>query len=120
MYSLICRHSNVNALPSQQTEVMELSAYKLELPNKHQRRAEKIRDALERSSFAKGALLSLALLGTCMVIGDGILTPCISGYLFKLLLQAPCSGSLLFYCDVELAHKRGWRFSFYKNFTEVS
>ncbi|KAJ4818897.1 Potassium transporter [Rhynchospora pubera] len=79
MYSLICRYSNVNALPNQQTEVMEeLSAYKLKLPDRHLRRAEKIRDALERSSFAKTALLSLALLGTCMVIGDGILTPCIS------------------------------------------
>lgn len=81
LYSLICRHSNVNALPSQQTEVMDISAYKLELPNKHLRRAEKIRNALERSSFAKTGLLWLALLGTCMVIGDGILTPCISGYL---------------------------------------
>jgi KUP system potassium uptake protein len=81
LYSLICRYANVNAIPSQKTEVMELSAYKLELPNKHQRRAKSIKDAFERSSFAKSALLCLALLGTCMVIGDGILTPCISGHL---------------------------------------
>ncbi|KAJ3671934.1 hypothetical protein LUZ60_008013 [Juncus effusus] len=78
MYSLICRHSNVNAIQKKQMEEMELSAYKLKLPNIHVKRAGKIRTALERSSWAKTGLLSLALLGTCMVIGDGILTPCIS------------------------------------------
>nr|CAD1820339.1 unnamed protein product [Ananas comosus var. bracteatus] len=79
MYSLICRHANVNAIPNQQAEaLMDLSAYKLQTPNKHLKRAEKVKGALERSSWAKNGLLSLALLGTCMVIGDGILTPCIS------------------------------------------
>lgn len=80
MYSLICRHANVNAIPNQQAEaLMDLSTYKLQTPtNKHLKRAEKIKEGLERSSWAKNGLLSLALLGTCMVIGDGILTPCIS------------------------------------------
>ncbi|KAK1272159.1 Potassium transporter 5 [Acorus gramineus] len=55
MYSLICKHSKVSAIP-----------------------AEKIKEALEKSTFAKTCLLSITLLGTCMVIGDGILTPCIS------------------------------------------
>lgn len=80
MYSLICRHSKVSAIPNQQAEDMELSAYKLKIPNRHLKRAEKIKKALEKSSWAKTGLLSLALLGTCMVIGDGILTPCISGW----------------------------------------
>jgi hypothetical protein len=57
---------------------MDLSAYKLELPNKRLRRAENIINALERSSFAKTGPLSLAFLGTLLVIGDGILTPYIS------------------------------------------
>lgn len=82
MYSLICRHSKVSAIPNAQTEHMDLSAYKLQIPNKNLKRAERIKEAMERSSFAKTCLLSIALFGTCMVIGDGILTPCISGILF--------------------------------------
>ncbi|KAJ4955282.1 hypothetical protein NE237_012065 [Protea cynaroides] len=80
MYSLICRHAKVNSIPSSQQgeDEMNLSAYQLQIPTKHLKRAEKIKAALERSSFAKAALLVIALLGTCMVIGDGILTPCIS------------------------------------------
>ncbi|XP_058093520.1 potassium transporter 5-like [Magnolia sinica] len=78
MYSLICRYSNVSAIPNQQVEHMDLSAYKLQLPNKHSKRAGWIKEAMERSPFAKLCLLCVALLGTCMVIGDGILTPCIS------------------------------------------
>ncbi|XP_008775247.2 potassium transporter 5-like [Phoenix dactylifera] len=78
MYSLICRHSKVSAIPNRQAEDMDLSAYKLQILNRHLKRAEKIKQALEKSSWAKTGLLSLALLGTCMVIGDGILTPCIS------------------------------------------
>ncbi|KAK1271651.1 Potassium transporter 5 [Acorus gramineus] len=78
MYSLICRHSKVSAIPNQQLDEMELSTYKMKIPNKHLWRAEKIKEALEKSTFAKTCLLSIALLGTCMVIGDGILTPCIS------------------------------------------
>uniref|UniRef100_A0A1D1XR97 Potassium transporter n=1 Tax=Anthurium amnicola TaxID=1678845 RepID=A0A1D1XR97_9ARAE len=78
MYSLICRHSKVSAIPNLQEEDMELSAYKLKVPSKHLERAEKIKRALEGSPRAKAWLLSVALVGTCMVIGDGILTPCIS------------------------------------------
>ncbi|KAG0459836.1 hypothetical protein HPP92_022964 [Vanilla planifolia] len=78
LYSLICRHSKVSAIPNERAEETELSAYKLQVPNKNLKRAQKIKEALERSSWAKSALLSITLLGTCMVIGDGILTPCIS------------------------------------------
>lgn len=92
MYSLICRHSKVSAIPNAQTDHMDLSAYKLKIPNKNLKRAEKIKEAIERSPFAKTCLLSVALLGTCMVIGDGILTPCISGIILKNL---PCYPPLL-------------------------
>jgi KUP system potassium uptake protein len=34
----------------------------------------------ERSIAARRALLFIAMLGTCMLIGDGILTPAISGF----------------------------------------
>ncbi|KAL6010220.1 Potassium transporter 5 [Asimina triloba] len=76
MYSLICRHSMVSAIPNQQpADHMNLSAYTLQLPNKHSKRAQRIKEAMERSSFAKACLLCVALFGTCIVIGDGILTP---------------------------------------------
>ncbi|RZR70501.1 hypothetical protein BHM03_00000318 [Ensete ventricosum] len=78
MYSLICRHAKVSAIPNQQAEDDELSACKAKLPNKNTKRAKKVIEALENSSWAKTILLSLTLFGTCMVIGDGILTPCIS------------------------------------------
>eukprot|EP01018_Ginkgo_biloba_P006315 Gb_07512 [translate_table: standard] len=78
LYSLICRHAKVSLVPNQQAEDRELSSYKLELPSKQVKRALKIKDAIEQSSFAKTSLLVVALLGTCMVIGDGVLTPCIS------------------------------------------
>ncbi|KAH0468022.1 hypothetical protein IEQ34_003055 [Dendrobium chrysotoxum] len=78
LYSLICRNSKVSAIPNERQEEMELSAYKLKIPNKNLKRAQRIKEALESSCWAKTSLLSMALLGTCMVIGDGILTPCIS------------------------------------------
>eukprot|EP01018_Ginkgo_biloba_P006316 Gb_07513 [translate_table: standard] len=78
LYSLICRHAKVSLVPNQQAEDRELSSYKLELPSKQVKRALKIKDAIEQSSFAKTSLLVVTLLGTCMVIGDGVLTPCIS------------------------------------------
>jgi K+ transporter len=34
---------------------------------------------IEQSKFAQQGLLLLALLGTCMVIGDGVLAPAVSG-----------------------------------------
>ncbi|XP_042513786.1 potassium transporter 5-like [Macadamia integrifolia] len=60
MYSLISRHSKVSAIPNSQQgeDEMNLSAYKLQIPTKHLKRAEKIKASLERSSFAKTALLA--------------------------------------------------------------
>ncbi|KAL5974862.1 hypothetical protein ACLOJK_031535 [Asimina triloba] len=70
MYSLICRHSMVSAIPNQQpADHMNLSAYTLQLPNKHSKRAQRIKEAMERSSFAKACLLCVALFGTCMRFG---------------------------------------------------
>ncbi|KAL5999536.1 hypothetical protein ACLOJK_037821 [Asimina triloba] len=41
-------------------------------------RASRVKSALENNHFAKYALLLLTMLGTSMVMGDGVLTPCIS------------------------------------------
>ena len=85
LYSLICRSANVSLLPNQQIEDRDLSFYKLKMPSRQLERAMKLKNALEKSHGAKTGLLFMALLGTCMVIGDGVLTPAISGssYIYK-------------------------------------
>lgn len=79
LYSLICRYANVNLLPNRQQADEQISSFKLKLPTPELERALKIKEALERTSFLKNALLVLVLIGTSMIIGDGILTPAISG-----------------------------------------
>ncbi|KAL4305224.1 hypothetical protein HN51_039226 [Arachis hypogaea] len=78
LYSLICRYAKVGLIPNQQVEDADVSNYQLELPNNRQKRASKLKCALEKSHFMKLFLLFATMLGTSMVIGDGVLTPCIS------------------------------------------
>lgn len=56
----------------------ELSTYKLEHPPEDKNNS-KWKTVLEKHTTLHTALLVLVLLGTCMVIGDGLLTPAISG-----------------------------------------
>jgi len=60
---------------------MELSSYKFAMPNRQLKRASKKQKQkkLEKGNAAKTIFLKLTLLGTSMVIVDGVLTPCISG-----------------------------------------
>uniref|UniRef100_A0A2P2P3G5 Potassium transporter n=1 Tax=Rhizophora mucronata TaxID=61149 RepID=A0A2P2P3G5_RHIMU len=78
LYSLICRYAKVGLIPSQQAEDSDVSNFKLEFPSKRLERATRLKSMLERSQFAKCFLLFATVLGTSMVIGDGVLTPCIS------------------------------------------
>ncbi|KAF3973499.1 hypothetical protein CMV_003079 [Castanea mollissima] len=78
LYSLICRYARVSLIPNQETEDRELSHYRLELPSNESRRAHKIREMLEKSKSAQTVLFLVTIMGTSMVIGDGILTPSIS------------------------------------------
>ncbi|XP_051131517.1 potassium transporter 5-like [Andrographis paniculata] len=78
LYSLLCRHARVGLIPSQQAEDRDVSTFRLELPNSGARTACRVKSALENSNFAKHFMLFATMLGTAMVIGDGILTPCIS------------------------------------------
>ncbi|KAI5062090.1 hypothetical protein GOP47_0022629 [Adiantum capillus-veneris] len=78
LYSLICCYAKVSRFQNEQVEDQKLSGYRLPSPNRAVRRAAKIKEALECSTFAKGTLLLLTLLGTCAVMGDGVLTPVIS------------------------------------------
>ncbi|CAL9023886.1 unnamed protein product [Prunus brigantina] len=78
LYSLLCRYAKVGLTPSQQAEDRDVSNFELELPSKRLKRASRLKSKLENSHFAKVFLLFATMLGTSMVIGDGVLTPCIS------------------------------------------
>ncbi|XAR61301.1 hypothetical protein NMG60_11034957 [Bertholletia excelsa] len=78
LYSLICRYAKVGLIPSQEAEDREVSNFRLEPPNHRLQRASWLKSKLESSQFAKLFLLFVAILGTSMVIGDGVITPCIS------------------------------------------
>ncbi|PSS06235.1 Potassium transporter like [Actinidia chinensis var. chinensis] len=78
LYSLLCRYAKVGLTPSQEAEDREVSNFHLELPNNRLKRASRLKSMLENSRFAKVFLLFATMLGTSMVIGDGVLTPCIS------------------------------------------
>ncbi|KAL5569625.1 hypothetical protein UlMin_026200 [Ulmus minor] len=77
LYSLICRHAKVSLLPNRQLADESLSTYKLEHPAE-KKRSSRVKLLLEKCKGLHTALLILVLLGTCMVIGDGLLTPAIS------------------------------------------
>lgn len=78
LYSLICRYANVNLLPNRQPSDEHISSFKLKLPTPELERALNIKEVMERKSSLKTLLLLLVLMGTSMIIGDGILTPAIS------------------------------------------
>ncbi|KAL5198361.1 hypothetical protein ABZP36_001873 [Zizania latifolia] len=77
LYSLICRHANVSLLPNRQVADEELSTYKLEHPPEVAHKS-RIKELLEKHKTLQTALLIMVMIGTCMVIGDGVLTPVIS------------------------------------------
>lgn len=78
LYSLLCRHARVNSLPNCQVADEELSEYKKDADEKGTVGLT-LKSTLEKCPVLQRVLLILALLGTCMVIGDGVLTPAISG-----------------------------------------
>ncbi|GMH26920.1 hypothetical protein Nepgr_028763 [Nepenthes gracilis] len=77
LYSLICRHARVSLLPNRQVADEAVSTYKLEHPPVA-KNSSRVKMLLEKHNRLHTALLALVLLGTCMVIGDGLLTPAIS------------------------------------------
>ncbi|WCJ20062.1 Potassium transporter family protein [Euphorbia peplus] len=77
LYSLICRHTKVSLLPNRQVADEALSTYKMEYPPE-KKNSSRVKTYLEQHKGLHTALLILVLLGTCMVIGDGLLTPAIS------------------------------------------
>ncbi|KAL7608789.1 hypothetical protein Lser_V15G13167 [Lactuca serriola] len=79
LYTLLCRHARVSTLPNGQLADEELYEYKKdEITSGSRDIGLSLKSTLEKHKILQKALLVLALLGTCMVIGDGVLTPAIS------------------------------------------
>ncbi|KAK6911429.1 Potassium transporter [Dillenia turbinata] len=79
LYSLLCRYAKVSLIPNQQVEDKEVSNYQLDnVSNRRLRLAYGVKSFLENSYYAKQILFFITILGTSMVLGDGVLTPCIS------------------------------------------
>ncbi|PSS30396.1 Potassium transporter like, partial [Actinidia chinensis var. chinensis] len=78
LYSLLCRHARVSTLPNCQLADEELSEYKKDgIVSANKSLGLSLRSTLEKHRILQRVLLALALVGTCMVIGDGVLTPAI-------------------------------------------
>uniref|UniRef100_A0A5B6YFQ7 Potassium transporter n=1 Tax=Davidia involucrata TaxID=16924 RepID=A0A5B6YFQ7_DAVIN len=79
LYSLLCRHARVSTLPNCQLADEELSEYKKDgFVSVDKGLGSSLKSTLEKHRLLQRVLLILALIGTCMVIGDGVLTPAIS------------------------------------------
>ncbi|XVF16456.1 hypothetical protein REPUB_Repub10bG0032200 [Reevesia pubescens] len=80
LYSLLCRHARVCSLPNCQLADEELSEYKKDeiVSSNSSFWGSSLKSTLEKHKILQRVLLVLALIGTCMVIGDGVLTPAIS------------------------------------------
>ena len=76
MYSLLCQHANIGILPSKKIYIEEEDLVSTEPAVT--RRPSRLRRFIERSIVARRLLLLTAILGMCMLIRDGILTPAIS------------------------------------------
>jgi KUP system potassium uptake protein len=83
LYSLICRHVRAGLLPGGGTSDDLMAEDKAAAAAAGGRRGDgamsRTRTLLERYRVLQRMLLFFALLGTCMVIGDGVLTPAVSG-----------------------------------------
>lgn len=78
MYSLLCRHARLSVLPNQQAADEKLSAYSME-GTVDTWQSSMMKVFFEKHPRFRNWLLIVVLLGTCMTISDGVLTPTISG-----------------------------------------
>ncbi|KAJ6771715.1 OSMOTIC STRESS POTASSIUM TRANSPORTER [Salix koriyanagi] len=82
LYSLLCRHARINSLPNCQVADEELYEYKRDAATTcltpTTTFGSRLKSTLEKHRVLQRFLLLLALIGTCMVIGDGVLTPALS------------------------------------------
>ncbi|KAF5947568.1 hypothetical protein HYC85_013525, partial [Camellia sinensis] len=77
LYSFLCRHINFQSKLTIQNTRLDSDA-KMKYYTLGSRMKSKTKELLERSLAAQSFLSFVVLLGTCMVIGDGALTPATS------------------------------------------
>lgn len=90
LYSILCRHAKVGLLPNDRAanEVMHYEAgspFRIKAESRARR-------AIEKHKSSHYLMLFLALFGSCMIIGVGVLTPALSG--LAVLMNPPFSLSL--------------------------
>lgn len=78
MYSLLCRHAKLSLLPNQQAADEEVSTYHKFGQAAQNSGTPALKKFFEKHKKMRTGLLIVVLVGTCMVIGDGVLTPAIS------------------------------------------
>ncbi|WCJ33703.1 Potassium transporter family protein [Euphorbia peplus] len=76
LYSLLCRNINIGILSSKREE--QNSSFPRSALHEGNVNKSRLGKFFERSIVARRLILFIAMLGTCMLIGDGILTPAIS------------------------------------------
>ncbi|XP_038987387.1 potassium transporter 25-like [Phoenix dactylifera] len=77
LYSLLCRHAKVGLLPNNKGDDHELLAYEMGSFYKSSL-GSKAKRAIENNKSSHYLMLLMALLGSCMIIGNGVLVPAIS------------------------------------------
>ena len=77
LYSLLCRNAKVGLLPSDRS-ANQIMLCEGRTPSKINVDS-RARRAIEKSKICHYLLLFLALFGSCMTIGDAVLTPALSG-----------------------------------------
>ncbi|XP_021826570.1 potassium transporter 10-like isoform X4 [Prunus avium] len=107
LYSLLCRHAKIKAIPNQDQTDEALTTYSRSTFDEHSFTARTKR-WLEGHALMQSTLLILVLVGSCMVIGDGILTPAISEVV---VLVAVVILALLFSMQHHGTDKVGWLFA---------
>ncbi|KAH0901691.1 hypothetical protein HID58_041194 [Brassica napus] len=107
IYSLLCRHAKVSLIPNHQRSDENLTTYSRTLLPEGSFSA-KTKKWLEGKHWRKRALLVIVLLGTCMTIGDGILTPAISDIVVLVAIVILIG---LFSMQHYGTHKVGWLFA---------
>ncbi|KAI4375320.1 hypothetical protein MLD38_013203 [Melastoma candidum] len=108
LYSLLCRHARLSSLPNFQVADEELSEYKPDDDDDGPGKkgvGSSLKSTLEKCKILQKVLLVLALIGTCMVIGDGVLTPAISVFsaVSGLELEVSTTGVHHRYIEVPIA-----------------
>lgn len=80
LYSLLVRHAKFSLMPNQQAADEELSAYyRPGYSTEETPILKALRNFLEKHRKSRTFLLLMVLFGASLVIGDGVLTPAISG-----------------------------------------